>query len=246
MSEDTQRRCVDCLEPMPAKARKCLKCGRFYGWRNFSGLSATTLSLLIALITVSTFAYNTWRSSHPTAGLTAFVRTEQADDLLDIVNTGEVMVAIKSIAIRLNETSEEYQTGESGDVGLDDLNHANEIFSHVSLRTVGVINAGEHAMLKVEYVPGLDYSDFVFLFSWLKNFRVVLSNLDMQAENLPAFPKRISCDYVVTYAFLSEYISQADRTLTLPGSCKSIADIGQDHVANFCASPSANCTAPSQ
>ena len=61
MPPESQKICLDCLEPIPAKARKCLKCGSFQDWRRFTGQSATTLSLLIALITVSTFAYNTWR-----------------------------------------------------------------------------------------------------------------------------------------------------------------------------------------
>lgn len=246
MSEGAERHCVDCLEPMPAKARKCLKCGRYYGWRGFTGVSATTLSLLIALITVSTFAYNTWKSRHPTTGVAAFVRSEEADDLLDIVNTGEVMVAIKSIAIRLNETSEASAAGEEGGVGPNDLQYANQIFSDVALRTVGVIGAGENATLKAEYVPGSDYTDFVFLSSWLTNFRAVLQGIDMQTEGLPAFANRVSCDYVLTYAFLSEYVSQVDRTLILPGSCKSIGAIGRRHMANVCASPGANCDAPPQ
>lgn len=48
--------CWACRTSISPGAKKCITCDCFQGWRRFLDFSSTTLSLLIALITVSTFA----------------------------------------------------------------------------------------------------------------------------------------------------------------------------------------------
>ena len=52
-TEPKPARCRYCREPMFAGATKCNKCGGFQNWRRFFDLSSVFLSLLIALIGVS-------------------------------------------------------------------------------------------------------------------------------------------------------------------------------------------------
>ena len=53
-SAHDSKRCVSCLESMVPGATKCPHCGSFQNWRRYLNLSTVMLSLLIALISVST------------------------------------------------------------------------------------------------------------------------------------------------------------------------------------------------
>jgi len=48
--------CRVCLEPIRARAKKCVKCESYQDWRRFLSLSNTVLALLVALVSVSTAA----------------------------------------------------------------------------------------------------------------------------------------------------------------------------------------------
>lgn len=45
-----------CAKPIPVAARKCTHCGSFQGWRKYFGIAGGTLTMLVALVAVSTAA----------------------------------------------------------------------------------------------------------------------------------------------------------------------------------------------
>jgi len=52
------KQCIECCSEIPAKARKCVHCSAYQGWRRFSSVSQTTIALLTALIAVGTVFVN--------------------------------------------------------------------------------------------------------------------------------------------------------------------------------------------
>ncbi len=50
----SKKLCRICCEPIAAGARKCIHCDSFQDWRGNLGVSATVLSLLVALVSVLT------------------------------------------------------------------------------------------------------------------------------------------------------------------------------------------------
>jgi len=243
MTDESFSNCIDCNELIRLNARKCHHCGSFQDWRRFSMQSTTTLSLLIALITVSTFAYNSWRSQNPITGIHASTRIEQTEEILDLINTGEVSIAVKSVRIALRVGK---QTSAPSDTSVnpDYLRYANEILQNVSLRSIGIINPKNSKSLKIEYIPGLDYSDQIaFRGGSVDKFNDILLALQWQSEDLPAFKEEILCEYTINYAFISKHESSKNRELKLSASCKSVSRIGSQHMKAFCAKEGEFCKA---
>lgn len=54
MVDKNKIRCPGCMEEINALAVKCKHCGRFQNWRRYLGLSSSFLSVVVALISVST------------------------------------------------------------------------------------------------------------------------------------------------------------------------------------------------
>jgi hypothetical protein len=54
--EQTQKLCRTCSQLIPSLAKKCTHCGDFQDWRSHLGMSTTVLSLLVALVSVSSQA----------------------------------------------------------------------------------------------------------------------------------------------------------------------------------------------
>lgn len=52
MTERKRTQCRTCLEDIYDGARKCIECGSYQDWRRYIGLSNTSLSLIIALLSV--------------------------------------------------------------------------------------------------------------------------------------------------------------------------------------------------
>jgi len=55
--------CCECKELMPKGASKCTHCGSFQNWRRYLSLSSVVLSLLVALISVSTVGISVFRDN---------------------------------------------------------------------------------------------------------------------------------------------------------------------------------------
>ncbi|WP_127749604.1 hypothetical protein [Parasedimentitalea marina] len=51
--EEAPPLCIECKHVIPAGALKCKECNSFQDWRRFLALSSTTLSLIVALLSVS-------------------------------------------------------------------------------------------------------------------------------------------------------------------------------------------------
>ena len=53
--------CVACYASIPKPAEKCVECGSAQNWQRYLTFSATILGLLVALVSVATFAVPIWR-----------------------------------------------------------------------------------------------------------------------------------------------------------------------------------------
>lgn len=99
------KRCRACGWPMPASASRCKECDGFQDWRRHLSFSATTLSLLVALVSVSAYA----------APLLGKALSPPADDLhvqlvscsnaeavvqLAVSNLGERAGAVRTVTIQ--------------------------------------------------------------------------------------------------------------------------------------------------
>ncbi len=58
-----QKTCRACAYPMPASANKCVKCGSVQDWQRYLGFSSAVLGLLVALVSVLTFAIPIWKDN---------------------------------------------------------------------------------------------------------------------------------------------------------------------------------------
>jgi hypothetical protein len=65
---------------MQPSALKCIECDSFRGWRRLFGFSSTMLSLLVALVSVSTAAVPVFRNAFRSADVTRFAFATQDSD----------------------------------------------------------------------------------------------------------------------------------------------------------------------
>jgi len=59
----SKARCVACMEPIAAGAKKCVHCGSYQNWRRFLNVGTGMLSLMVALISVLTVATPVFKSA---------------------------------------------------------------------------------------------------------------------------------------------------------------------------------------
>src|SRR5262245_15915290 len=77
-----EKTCSTCGEEIAASARKCIHCDSYQDWRRFFGFSSPVLALLVALVSVATFAVPVFRDvlapkdSHLTGSFHGFVDDE--------------------------------------------------------------------------------------------------------------------------------------------------------------------------
>src|SRR5262245_16368653 len=77
-----KKTCTSCGEEIAASARKCIHCDSYQDWRRFFGFSSPVLALLVALVSVATFAVPVFRDvlapkdSHLTGSFQGFVDDE--------------------------------------------------------------------------------------------------------------------------------------------------------------------------
>ncbi|WP_282605396.1 hypothetical protein [Pelagibius sp. Alg239-R121] len=240
MPSDEQKCCPDCLEPLHPLARKCVKCGSFQDFRRFTGQTSLVLSLLIALITVSTFVYNAWRSQNPIAGIDISTRVEQTEEVLDVVNTGEMPLSLRSVklAIKFEENADlttTYRLITIQDMVTENqLQMMNRALSSIALRSAGVIRPQDSKALRLEYVTTESYTSTVYLVALEPRvFGQIVSELEAKAEHLSELP--VSCEYLVEYAFISKLSSADILERRVPANCGSMARIGRAHLEHFCA-----------
>jgi len=55
-SKDRKKKCLECAYDIPYESKKCKECGSFQDWRRYLTFSSITISLMIALITVTTLS----------------------------------------------------------------------------------------------------------------------------------------------------------------------------------------------
>lgn len=55
-STDATAECTTCREPIHAKAKKCKVCDSYQDWRSYLNMSASVLALVVALVSVLSFA----------------------------------------------------------------------------------------------------------------------------------------------------------------------------------------------
>lgn len=90
-----EKHCVVCGEGIPSNAQKCRHCGSYQGWRRHLDFGNNAIALLIALISVSTLAVDT------------FSRTFNAifvDETLPSVSARIVDIDIDSISVLYSNT----------------------------------------------------------------------------------------------------------------------------------------------
>jgi len=112
----TPNYCASCKEKIHPEARKCPSCGSFQNWRRHLGLSSSFLSVLLALISVSTVfttvVVNTGKlnDSDIRASLISWQRLENysADSRNALVvevmltNTGQRPGIVKNVSVKSN------------------------------------------------------------------------------------------------------------------------------------------------
>ena len=60
-SEESKKHCRMCYALMPISARKCTVCQSYQDWQRYLSGSSVVLSLLVALVSVLTFALPIWK-----------------------------------------------------------------------------------------------------------------------------------------------------------------------------------------
>ena len=164
---------------------------------------------------------------------------EHSDEILDVVNTGEVPLNIKSVRIALrfdtnaNVTDKPQRMITGGMLTKRKLQDTNRILQEISLRSAGVVNPRASKALRIVYVPSAEYADHMS-FSMLnpKTFSGIMSELNAKSDGLSRIP--VVCEYIITYAYISQYTPKADQTLKVTANCRSIGRIGEKHRQNFC------------
>jgi hypothetical protein len=95
--------CRACCSPMPVAANKCTKCGGVQNWQRFLGASGTILSLVVALISILSFAVPIWittftpKVARPEAALVDV--DDQGIATVVVSNHGTASVAIEDMLL---------------------------------------------------------------------------------------------------------------------------------------------------
>ena len=95
--------CRNCRHPLRPGARKCTECNSFQDWHRFLGLSSSVLGLLVALVSVLTFALPIWEETLDEKVMAPkFVMLDVAGDgttTFSISNAGDAPAALQMIGI---------------------------------------------------------------------------------------------------------------------------------------------------
>jgi ribosomal protein L40E len=110
-TEQNAKACIECKAEMPFNAIKCVKCSAYQNWRRFVLTSSSSLAVLVALISVATFALPIWQQAiGPTKARPHFrvISFEKGVIMTMISNDGGSPVALGDLSIYL------YSTGGTG------------------------------------------------------------------------------------------------------------------------------------
>ncbi len=99
--------CKVCMLPMPSGARKCAECSSWQDWRSHVTFGSTLLSLLVALVSVLTFAVPIWKTSlTPDVHLPAPVLldiNEGAEATFVVTNAGKLPTILEYLVMGTND-----------------------------------------------------------------------------------------------------------------------------------------------
>lgn len=114
MSDATEfKRCGTCSSLIPIDAKKCTECGSFQDIRRFFSFSSTVLGLLVALISVLTFAIPLWEKTFRVERLEINAQMLDVDGIgranFAVSNPGNVPVAIEAIWFASEEWAFEFE-----------------------------------------------------------------------------------------------------------------------------------------
>lgn len=99
--------CRACWHPMPKPANKCTKCGAVQDWQRYLNFSGTVLGLLVALISVLTFAIPIWtrlivpKAPRPSAVLVEVDNSGRST--FAVSNAGTAPAAVEQILVSRGE-----------------------------------------------------------------------------------------------------------------------------------------------
>lgn len=98
--------CRACQSKIPLLATKCIKCGSHQNWERYLIFSSSVLSLLVALVSVLSFAIPAWKKAlTPSAPSASVAYVGMTDESLHITlsNTGELPIIITDTYIRIDD-----------------------------------------------------------------------------------------------------------------------------------------------
>jgi len=107
------KHCRECYSLMPAKANKCIACGSAQNWQRFVAEGTSVFALLVALVSVLTFAAPIWKHEfytprpRPSVRVVGFAQGDPADGLavpsikVLISNGGDAPMFISSASINI-------------------------------------------------------------------------------------------------------------------------------------------------
>ena len=108
-TEKTQKLCRTCAQSIPVLAKKCAQCGDFQDWRSYLGMSTTVLSLLVALVSVSSQAIPLiLKASKPESSAKIRATLQGSDGFLLTIlatNTGQLTGGINIVYISAKNRS---------------------------------------------------------------------------------------------------------------------------------------------
>lgn len=104
-----QGRCTTCLEPIKPGAKKCLRCDSYQDWRRHLSISSSVLALLVALVSVLTFAIPVFKSATTPKDSSIQVSLQRiVDDDIYLLATNSGIRSGSITAIDLILTRDEY------------------------------------------------------------------------------------------------------------------------------------------
>ena len=108
-AEQTQKLCRTCAQLIPTLAKKCTHCGDFQDWRSHLGMSTTVLSLLVALVSVSSQAIPVILNAIKPAAAAEIRATLQGSDqfflTILVTNTGQLTGGVNRVYISAKNRS---------------------------------------------------------------------------------------------------------------------------------------------